>query len=72
MPVEFTEDDNAALIDLLRSTIATDPFPLSPRIRKLRAILAKLDPGPSRPTALPAAPNPRSRQGAVLAKKRRR
>jgi hypothetical protein len=54
MPVEFAEDDKAALIDPLRSTIATDPFPLSPRIRKLRAILAKLVPEPPRPSAQPS------------------
>jgi hypothetical protein len=53
-PVDLTDDDRAALADLLRETIARDRFPLSPRIRELQAILAKLVPVP--PAA--AAPLP--------------
>jgi hypothetical protein len=30
----------------LRDTVAADPFPLSPRIKRLKAILAKPDPMP--------------------------
>jgi hypothetical protein len=29
---------------LLKQTIAADPFPLSPRVERLRAILDKLEP----------------------------
>jgi hypothetical protein len=42
MPLDLDDIDKAALVELLREVIAADPFPLSPRIRKLRAILGKL------------------------------
>lgn len=42
MPIEFTDDERAALIDLLVGTIEHDLFRQSPRIQRLRAILAKL------------------------------
>jgi hypothetical protein len=75
MPLDFTDEEKAALIELLRETVDRDRSLTSPRIRKLQAILAKLAlelPEPPRPTASPATPNPRSRQGAALARKRRR
>jgi hypothetical protein len=40
--VDSTIPRKAALAELLRRTIAADPFPMSPRVRQLRAILAKL------------------------------
>jgi hypothetical protein len=61
----LTDDHKAALIELLREKIAADRFPLSPRVNRLRAFLAKLDPpGP--------APRPFGERSVVLAKKRRR
>src|ERR1700730_670804 len=74
MPLDLTDDETAALIELLQDTVDRDRSLTSPRIRKLQAILAKLalePPEPPRPTASQAAPNPRSRQGAALAKRRR-
>jgi hypothetical protein len=72
MPVEFTDDEKAALIELLRDTIDRDRALMSPRIKLLRSILEKLGirstlvvPRP-RPT-----PNLRSRLVAALAKRRR-
>jgi hypothetical protein len=72
MTLDLADDEKAALIDLLRSTIDRDRFPLSPRIWLLRSILEKLGirstlvvPRP-RPT-----PNLRSRLVAALAKRRR-
>jgi hypothetical protein len=44
MPLDLNDDDKAALVELLREVIAADRYPLSPRIRKLRAILDKLVP----------------------------
>ena len=41
-------DEEAALIKELRETVETDRYPFSPRIRTLRAILAKLRPEPVR------------------------
>jgi hypothetical protein len=57
-----------ALIELLRGTVAIDLFPLSPRIRKLRAILAKLVPEPPQPKPLPA-PRPSAEPSHALAKR---
>jgi len=46
--LELTEDETAALVTLLTRTIDGDRYPLSPRIRALTAILAKLRPEPVR------------------------
>ena len=40
---DLTDDDKAALAVLLREAIERDRFPLSPRVRSFKAILAKLD-----------------------------
>jgi hypothetical protein len=69
--LDLDDDDKAALIELLKETIAADRFPLSPRIRKLRAILAKLEPAPPRPDPYPA-PKPIGEPSMLLAKKKRR
>ena len=71
MTPDLTDDDKAIFADLLRETIARDRFPLSPRIRRLRAILDKLDPPASRPEPIPA-PAPPGERSAALARKRRR
>jgi len=44
METDLSDDDKAILIELLRETIERDRFPMSPRIRCLKAILAKLAP----------------------------
>jgi hypothetical protein len=52
----LTPDERAAVTGLLRDTIAADRFPLSPRIRKLKSALAKLEPAPvATPQPYPAA-----------------
>ena len=69
MPLDLTDDENAALIELLRGTIDRDRFPLSPRMRPLRSILEKL--GIRLTLAVPGpAPKPKSRLVAALAKNR--
>jgi hypothetical protein len=50
MPVEFTEDETAALIDLLVGTIERYPLPQSPQIQRLRGILEKTRPVPALPS----------------------
>ena len=71
MTLDLSDDENAALVDLLREAIERDRFPLSPRVTRLRGILAKLGVGsaPARPYDAPKPPGERS---AMLAKKRRR
>ena len=49
---DLTEDDRAELLRLLRQAIDGDRYPLSPRVRRWKGMLTKLDP----PT--PAAPIP--------------
>ena len=57
MSPELDPADRAALIALLRTTIAADRFPLSPRIRRLKVILSKLE-----PPAAPISAHPVSRR----------
>ena len=47
--LDLTDADKAALVELLSETIAANRSLLSPRIRKLRAILDKLEPPSPRP-----------------------
>ena len=71
MTVELDEGEKAALAALLKQTIAGDPFPLSPHVRQLRAILAKLAPPGARPQPYPA-PKPTGVPSLLLRKKQRR
>jgi hypothetical protein len=49
---DLTNEETLALLNLLTETIERDRYPLSPRIRMLRGILAKFAPmGPAPPTA---------------------
>jgi hypothetical protein len=68
---ELDDADKTILIELLRETIERDRFPLSPRIRSLKAILAKLAPPVPRPEQHPP-PKPPGQPSMVLRKKRRR
>lgn len=43
-PLDLTDDEHAEIVRLLRATIEADRFPLSPRIKRLKAVLATLDP----------------------------
>ena len=49
MPIDFTQDEKVALIDLLVGTIEHDLFPQSQRIQLLRGVLAKIRPAPELP-----------------------
>jgi hypothetical protein len=68
MPLDLDDGDKAALVELV---IAADRYPLSPRIRRLRAILDKLEPPAPGPEPFPAT-KPLREPSAVLAKKKRR
>jgi hypothetical protein len=48
MYLDLSDDEAAALIRELHDIIESDHYPLSPRIRTLRGILAKLRPEPVR------------------------
>jgi hypothetical protein len=61
MQLDLTDEETLALLNLLTETIENDRYPLSPRIRTLRDILAKFGPmGPApRPPARPPTPEER-------------
>ena len=48
MTLDLTEEETAALARLLTNTIDADRYPLSPRIRLLKGILAKIRPESAR------------------------
>jgi len=48
MPLDLTDEETAAIEQLLTETIDDDRYPLSPRILTLKAILAKIRPEPVR------------------------
>ena len=52
MILDLTDEETAALAQLLTNTIEADSYPLSPRIQLLKGILAKIRPEPAR-EALP-------------------
>jgi len=61
MQLDLTDEEAAALLGLLNRVMADDRYPLSPRIRLLRAIRAKF-PGapPEPPPARPPTPEERT------------
>src|SRR5438046_9844012 len=62
---DLTTEDKATIAALLRDTIASDRFPMSPRIRGLRAILDKLEPPRPRPVLPPAEAARRAEHGCA-------
>ena len=60
MPLsDLTKDEHAALVQLLRHMIVSDRSVMSPRLRCLKGIHAKLDPASVEPAAAPyRAPKP--------------
>jgi hypothetical protein len=46
MTLDLSDDEKFALTGLLTRTIENDPYPLSPRVLTLKAILAKIEPRP--------------------------
>jgi hypothetical protein len=72
MTPKLTDDDRADLARFLREAIEADRFPFSPRVRRLRALLAKLDPAPAPAVTPLPPPKPPGRPSFVLAKRRGR
>jgi hypothetical protein len=44
MTLDLSDDEERALVQLLRRTLDFDPYPHAPRLDSLKAILAKLEP----------------------------
>jgi hypothetical protein len=70
MPQNLTDAECSELARLLRQAIAADRYPMSPRIRSLKAILAKLDPEPM-PAAEPY-PTPAAWVNSTIGQRKRR
>ena len=60
MPLpDLPEDEQAELVRTLRDAIAGERYFLSPRMKRLKSLLAKVEPAPVEPVATPfAAPLP--------------
>jgi hypothetical protein len=72
MNTNFDDQDRADLARFLREAIDADRYPFSPRVRRLKELLAKVDPTPA-PSVTPyPAPKPSERPSFMLTKKRRR
>jgi hypothetical protein len=74
MNLDLDDSEKAALVELLRDTIERDRFPLSPRVKRRRGILAKLGIGsaPAVPYPPPEPPGERSMVVARMRNPRRR
>jgi hypothetical protein len=68
----LTDDDRADLARFLREAIEADRCPLSPRVRRLKVLLAKLDPAPAPATTPLPPPKPPGERSVVLGKRQRR
>jgi hypothetical protein len=52
--LELTDEEQAALLQLVKQAISTDRYPLSPRLYPLRSLLEKLEPStPREPRSVP-------------------
>jgi hypothetical protein len=69
--IDLDDADKAALVELLKATIAADRFPMSPRIRALKGTLDKLEPPTPAAEPLPA-PKPPGERSMALSRKRRK
>jgi hypothetical protein len=73
MTTNLDPQDRADLARFLREAIKADRYPLSsPRVRRLRELLAKIDPGTAPAVTPTPAPRPPRDPSMVLAKRRGR
>jgi len=73
MPADLTDSDKGILAEVLRERIAADRFPMSPRVRSLKAILAKIDASAEKPAVASfPAPKPAGQPSLLLTRKRGR
>jgi hypothetical protein len=67
---ELSDEETRTLIDYARRKFAEERWPVSPKLRAVRAIMEKLDPKPE-PTPMPE-PTKRVEPSWRMARKRRR
>ena len=68
MQPDLSSQDCAAIAALLREVIAADRFPMSPRIKRMRAILNKFDPPAPKPEPFPPLKPPGGALSMVVAR----
>jgi hypothetical protein len=68
--LDLDDDDRVELAAVLREAIARDRYFMSPRVKRLRAILDKLEPPPPRPVPYPP-PKPAGEPSLLLSRKKR-
>ena len=66
----LTPIERAEVLSLIRQTIATDRFPLSPRIQRLKSALAKMD--PARTERVESYPLPTAWLNSSIGQRKRR
>ena len=73
MPLpDLTDDEHTELVRLLRDAIAGERYLLSPRMKRLKSLLAWLDPS-AEPTVTPyPAPKPAGEPSLLLTRKKGR
>jgi hypothetical protein len=72
MTTNLDPQDRADLARFLREAIEADRYPLSPRVRRLKELLAKVDPAPAPAVTPHPAPKPIGEPSHLLAKRRGR
>jgi hypothetical protein len=65
----LTDEDYSDLAGLLREAIDAKPYRIGPRIKKLRGLLAKLDPASTERTVTPYPPPRPSAEPSLLHRK---
>ena len=70
--LDLTEEERAEVVQTIRAAIDGDRYPLSVRAKRLKSILAKLDPEAERPTVIPYPPPLPSAEPSFLYAKLRR
>ena len=65
----LTDDDYSDLAKLVREAIDAEPYRLGPRIKKLRGLLAKLDPASTERAVTPYPPPRPSAEPSLLHRK---
>ena len=72
MATNLTDQDRADLARFLREAIEADRYPISPRVRRLKELLARIDPAPAPAVTPYPAPKPIGEPSFVLVKRRGR
>ena len=72
MTTTLTDQDRADLARFLREAIDADRYPFSPRVRRLKELLAKIDPTPAPAVTPYPAPKRSGVPSLLLSRKKNR